>query len=290
MAHNLDMDILRTFVLGVDIGSFAKAGERLGRSPSAISAQLRRLEDQVGQKLVEKAGRGLSPTAAGESLLRYARRILELNDEALATIKGADVEGVVRLGMPQDFAETWLPPVLALFSRSHPKIRFEVKVDRNAPLVDLVTRGLLDLALAWLEEPAGPCVQPVVDLPLAWVGQPDRRPWMSGAEPLALVAFDQPCLFRAAALDALETAGIPWRLTLTSPSLMGLWAAIEAGLGVTLRTPFAVPPALAILDTLPLPTKAVVSLALRYAEPDPPAAVRRLAAILCETIAESASR
>ncbi len=95
---NLDMDVLRTFVMGFELGSFARAADRLGRSQSAISSQLRKLEEQVGHTLVQKSGRGLVLTTAGESLLSYARRLLELNDEALDTVRGSDLEGWVRLG------------------------------------------------------------------------------------------------------------------------------------------------------------------------------------------------
>src|ERR1700722_19005432 len=104
---NLDMDVLRTFVTGFELGSFARAADRLGRSQSAVRTQLGKLEDQVGRPLVQKSGRGLMLTTAGESLLSYARRILDLNDEALDRVRGGAVEGWVRLGLPQDFAETW---------------------------------------------------------------------------------------------------------------------------------------------------------------------------------------
>src|SRR3977135_4655508 len=106
---NLEMDVLRTFVTGFELGSFARAADRLGRSQSAVSTQLRKLEDQVGQPLVRKSGRGLALTTAGESLLSYAKRILELNDDAVDIIRGSDVEGWVRLGLPHDLAGSGLP-------------------------------------------------------------------------------------------------------------------------------------------------------------------------------------
>src|SRR5579864_8778213 len=114
---NLDMDVLRTFAVGMELGSFARAAERLGRSQAAVSAQLKKLEEQTGETLFKKAGRGLALTDAGEALLSYARRMLELNDEAVAAVRGAQIEGWVRLGLPQDFAEAWLPSVLGRFMR-----------------------------------------------------------------------------------------------------------------------------------------------------------------------------
>ena len=109
---NLDMDALRSFVTGFELGNFARAAERLGRSQSAVSTQLRKLEMQAGQPLVQKAGRTLALTAAGEGLFGYAKQLLALNDEAVDRLRGADIEGWARLGLPQDFAESWLPGVL----------------------------------------------------------------------------------------------------------------------------------------------------------------------------------
>ena len=145
---NLDLDVLRTFVVGLDLGSYARAAERLGRSQSAISLQLRKLEEQTGQALLRKQGRGLVPTEAGEVMLAYARRLLDLNDEAVAALKEPLLEGWVRLGLPQDFAEDWLPEVLGQFARAYPGVRVEVRVDRNSMLLEHLGRGELDLALA----------------------------------------------------------------------------------------------------------------------------------------------
>jgi DNA-binding transcriptional LysR family regulator len=285
---NLDMDVLRSFVTGFELGSFAKAAERLGRSQSAISTQLRKLEDQAGQTLVRKSGRGLTLTPAGESLLSYARRILALNDEAVETLRGADFAGWVRLGMPQDFAETWLPAVLGRFARAHPKVRVEVRAERKAGLIDGIMTGDLDLALAWGRGDTTHA-SVVAELPVRWIGLADW-PGVSalGTEPLPLVAFEPPCVFRAAGVAALDEAGIAWRLVFSSPSLAGLWAAVQAGLGVTPRTSIGMPAGLAALDAgrsglPPLPT---MPLMLHLAEAEPAAAVRRLAAILRETIGE----
>ena len=113
MQHtNLDMDSLRSFVTGLEVGSFARAADRLGRSTSAISAQLKKLEEQAGVPLVRKAGRGLVATDAGETMLSYARRLLELNDEAVSAARGIELEGWVRLGLQEDFGETLLPRIL----------------------------------------------------------------------------------------------------------------------------------------------------------------------------------
>lgn len=281
------MDVLRTFVTGFELGSFAKAAERLGRSQSAISTQLRRLEEQAGQKLVCRSGRGLALTTAGESLLSYARRLLELNDEAVESLRGADVEGWARLGLPQDFAEHWLPPVLQRFSRAHPKVRMEVQVDRSASLIDKTRTGELDLALAWGDGSELPHADRIAAFPMRWIG---RRDWPGvaalGGDSLPLAAFSPPCHFRSAAIEALDAAGLPWRLAFTTPSLSGLWAGVEGGLGLTVRSTENIPDTLVILDhrKTGLPALPSTPLALYRTDAEPTGTVRRLAAILIDTL------
>ncbi|ASG19634.1 DNA-binding transcriptional LysR family regulator [Nitrospirillum viridazoti] len=284
---NLDMDVLRTFVTGFELGSFARAAERLGRSQSAISTQLRRLEDQIGRPLVQKSGRGLALTPAGESLLSYAKRLLDLNDEAVDGIRGAEVAGWVRLGLPQDFAETWLPGVLNRFNRAHPKVRVEVQVDRSTPLTEKTVKGELDLALIWGDGRGTPYARQVAELPIAWIGRPDWPGMVAlEGEPLPLAVLPAPCAFRSAAVAALDGAGLPWRLAFTSPSLSGLWAAAEGGLGLTVRTTVTMPRTLSVLDPAAtgLPPLPRVPLALHRAEADPSPAAARLAGILLDTI------
>jgi DNA-binding transcriptional LysR family regulator len=285
---NLDMDVLRTFVTAFELGSFARAAERLGRSQSAVSTQLRKLEEQAGQALVQKSGRGLALTGAGENLLSYARRILELNDEAVDAVRGGDVEGWVRLGMPQDFAESWLPAILGRFSRAHPRVRVEVHADANAVLLEKIARGELDLALAWGTGDDAPHAAQIAELPVAWIGPPGWPGLPGAGEPLALVAFEQPCVFRSAGIAALDAAGIAWRIAFVSSSLAGIWAAAEAGLGITLRTAIAMPNTLAALESAAhgLPALADIALSLHRADTEPNVAVSRLALTLQETIAD----
>src|ERR1700758_378496 len=285
---NLNMDVLRTFVTGLELGSFSKAAQRLGRSQSAISTQLRRLEEQAGKPLFKKAGRGLALTTAGESLLSYAKRILELNDEAIDGLQDGEVEGWVRLGIPQDFAEGWLTGVLGQFARAHPKVRVEVRAEQNVAVIERLVQGELDLALAWGADDKVRAER-LIDLPMVWIGRPD---WMGakclGAEPLPLVAFEPPCVFRSAGIAALDADKISWRLAFTSPSLAGLWAATEAGLGVTLRTAIALPRSLTVLkpSSSGLPALPEVQLTLCRKKRGGAAVVNRLTEILRETIAE----
>src|SRR5476649_226989 len=120
---NFDIAFLRSYVAGVDLGSYARAADKVGRSTSAVSAQLKKLEEQAGTPIFRKNGRGLALTDAGDTMLAYARRLLELNDEAATAIRGPALEGWVRLGLQDDFSESLLPEVLGRFARAHPKVR-----------------------------------------------------------------------------------------------------------------------------------------------------------------------
>jgi DNA-binding transcriptional LysR family regulator len=283
---NLDMDVLRSFVTGTELGSFAKAADRLGRSQSAISLQLKKLEEQVGEALLRKEGRGLGLTSAGEIMLSYARRLLELNDEAVAATRGVAVEGWVRLGLVQDFAESWLPILLGRFSRAHPQIKVDVQVDRGVNLAEAVAKGELDLSLGWGDYPT-PRRKKVAEVPLRWIGTADFA--LKPGEPVPLIAFKHPCTFRTRAIEALDAAGMPWRIAFNSPSLAGLYAAVEAGLGVTPRTAEGLPARLKLLDgTCGLPPMAPpIDLYLHVGEETPPPATEKLREALLETLAHS---
>jgi DNA-binding transcriptional LysR family regulator len=297
-----DPDVLRTFATGIALGSYAKAADRLGRSTSAVSAQLKKLEAQADTPLFRKAGRGLALTDAGETLLAYAHRLLDLNQEAAAALRGADLQGWVRLGLQEDFGETLLPGVLGRFARAHPKVRIEACVARGAELRERLALRQLDLALVW---DAGvhaslPFGETLLNLPLQWLGtaaQGEELPaWarslqvndQSGAwrgEALPLVLLDAPCPLRDIATGALEQAGIPWRHAFTSASLAALWAATAAGLGLTLRTSIGLPGTLRALPVAHgLPKLPRITLSLYRAMAEPEAPVAQLATLLRQAV------
>ena len=279
---NLDMDVLRTLAVAMDLGGFSKAAERLGRSQSAVSLQMRRLEERVGRPLFRREGRGLALTDVGDVVLSYARQILELNDQAVAAARGIAIGGSVRFGVPQDFGDTWLPGVLARFSRAHPSVLIEVRVDRANKLVERIAEGGLDLALMWGNPPVANTVT-VQRLPMVWIGLKGYAVPRGDTVPLAL--FESPCVFRQPGVEALERTHRPWRLAFTSPSLSGLWAAAAAGLGVTVRTPLGLPSPLAVLGkSSGLPKLPQIALSLYTAQPEPPQAVARLREILIEEL------
>ncbi|WNG21841.1 LysR family transcriptional regulator [Cystobacter fuscus] len=291
---NFDLDALRSFSVGMELGSFARAADKLGRSTSAVSAQLKKLEEQAGTPILRKEGRGLGLTDAGEVLLGYARRILELNDEACMAVGGLELEGWVRLGLQEDFCEHLLSDVLGRFARGHPGVRIEAKVARNGELMKQVQTAKLDLALAWHAGGGTPHMEPVGAYPLQWIGPADwpLGPWCERNEPVPLVAFEAPCLVRSMATEALDRAGIPWRIVFTSPSLGGVWAAVAAGLGITVRTRFGMTPSLRILspEECGLPALPELGLAIHRAEAAPTPACRRLLEIIRESVAERDGR
>jgi len=278
-----DLDVMRSFVAGVDLGSFAKASARVGRSTSAVSAQLKRLEEQAGTPLFRKEGRGLALTEAGETLLSYARRLLDLNDEAASAVRNVDLDGLVKIGVQEDFGEILLPHVLGQFARAHPRTKIEARIARNGDLLDRVSTGALDLALVWSSAQESGSGEHVAQLPMKWIGRAEQVEHARARdEPIPLVLFEAPCLFRTTAIAALDRAGLAWRVALTSPSLAGLWAATSAGLGVTVRTELGLPPGMTPLDTnVPFSERLpLLSLVLHCANDGGSMAVDRLAEIV----------
>ena len=286
---NLDIDVLRTFVAGIDLGSYAKAADQLGRSTSAVSAQLKKLEDQIGMPILRKAGRNVALTDAGDTLLAYARRLLALNDETVSALHGAQVAGSVRLGMQEDFGEQLLPDVLGRFARAHPRIRIEAQVARNGTLHQQLQNGELDLALMWDGAKPSPWMDDLARWPMRWIAARNAELPKLNGEPVPLVVFEAPCLMRSAAISALDAANIPWRIAFTSHSLSGIWAAVAAGLGVTVRTPAGLP---AGLYTLPggqagWPALPALGLSLHRATANPAPAVQRLREIVAQALSGS---
>src|SRR3982074_2109996 len=205
----LDLELLRSFVSVVDAGGFTRAGERVHRTQSTVSQQIRRLEDTLGRELLHRNGKQATPTEEGERLLSYARRILALAEEARdGGARPAGGDGVVRLGSPEDFAAYRLAEVLSGFARSRPGLRLDVRCGLSVRLSRDLERGELDLALFKRDagETGGIATWPER---LNWVTSA-RRPIdaRSGSVPLAV--YEQGCLYRNRAIHALEAAHRPW--------------------------------------------------------------------------------
>ncbi|KND55283.1 putative transcriptional regulator lrhA [Candidatus Paraburkholderia kirkii] len=283
-----DLAVLRSFVAGMDLGSFAKAADRVGRSTLAVSAQIRKLEEQAGTALFRKSGRGLALTDAGEVMLGYARRLVELNDEAAVAVRGVDLEGWIRLGLQEDFGEIVLPDVLGRFARAHPKVRIEARVARKTELLERIDTGQLDLAHLGRERRDG---------------RTQRRHDRRAADALDRIGGGALAVrFRRAAAAHRVRPALPLSqrgarprghqmagCAFTSPSLSGLWAAAAAGLGVTVRTTYGLPSTVRALDADESGLSALPSipLALHRASGSASPPVERLASLVMASVREA---
>ncbi|THK37168.1 LysR family transcriptional regulator [Ensifer sp. MPMI2T] len=275
--HAIYPDLLRTFLAFAEGGSLAHAAAAVNRSPSAVTAQMQRLETLIGEPLLAPAGRGRTLTPVGEELVDHARRILDAHRDAWLSLRGARADGRISLGSTQDFADTTLPELLRRFARTHPRVRLDLRIGRSKELTTAFDQGQVDILLAMRQAPATDELL-VLKEEMIWLSADNGLATADAEVPLAVL--DPPCGFRAAAISALEAAGRPFRIAATSPSLSGLRAAVMSGIAVTTRTArFLAPgiePAPAHLD---LPSLPAAEFALRLrAHADKPAA--DLAALL----------
>lgn len=261
-AMNLPTDLLRTFVTVVDRGGFTAAGEALGRSQPAVSLQIRRLEELVGVDLLTRGGRSPQLTDAGRTLCDYARQMLGLNDEVIARLRRRSVAGCVRLGVPNEFADSFLPDILGRFATSYPDVTLEVGCDLSTHLVAALARGRFDVVFGLHASPPAE-TGPSWREELVWVGSPQHQP--QTRQPLPLIVAPEGCVYRRRILDTLGALHRPWRIAYTSPSFGGIKAGVLAGLGVTVLARSAVPDNLRVLGSAEhLPELAQIHVALHY--------------------------
>ncbi len=257
MLRTLDLGILRSFLLIAEGRSFAETADLVGRSPSAVSLHIQKLEEDLGAAVLRRNARGVALTLAGERLLGFARRLLALNDEALLAFRAGE-RRPLRVGTTQDIAETILPELLRRFALEHPEVELTLRIDRSAAVIEAVQGGTLDAGIA-LHRPEPANLGTLAEERMLWIGA--RGVACPAGRPVPLALFEPPCSFRTAALDALAGAGRAARIAVTSPSLAGLRAAVEAGVGLTVRTRHSVGGPLladvgAALDLPALPTAA----------------------------------
>lgn len=230
MSFHIDTVQLQSFIAIADTGSFSQAAERVFKSQSALSLQIKSLEKELGCSLFKREPRRVTLTHEGEVFLGYARRMMVLHWEAYSRLKEPDVEGEIRLGTPEDFATHYLPSVLSSFRQHHPRVMLSVACDLTMNLISGFHRGEFDLILV-KRDPAGITGgMQVWREPLVWVGSDN---FVLEEEPLSLVLSPHPCIYRARALAALDRAKRPWHISYTSPSLAGTTAAVKAGLGIS---------------------------------------------------------
>jgi DNA-binding transcriptional LysR family regulator len=275
----MDIGLLRSFVSVVDAGGFTRAGERVHRTQSTVSQQIKRLEDMVGRPLLERNGKQATLTEEGERLISYARRILALEQEARDVVARPVVDGVVRLGIPEDFAAYRLPELLYDFKRARPTLRLDVRCGLSATLQRALDAGELDLALVKRE--AGQ--------PGAVAAWPERLQWVTSREhpvdldqdPVPLAVAEQGCLYRNQLIHALDAAGRAWHVAYTSPNLHGIQAAVSAGLGVSILSDMGILPEHRVITHGQFRPIIKTELALIAADNASPA-VRRLADLLVD--------
>jgi DNA-binding transcriptional LysR family regulator len=237
MPFFVDTMQLKSFVAIAETGTFGQAAATVNRTQSALSLQIKKLEEQLGCELFDRTNRRVALTPQGEIFLGYAKRIIQLQWEAFSRLKEPDVQGEIRFGTPEDFATHYLPDVLATFRQHHPRAQLNVACDLTLNLIDGFQRGDYDVILVKRDPQRVKGGTKVWREPLVWAAADGYQP----EERLSLVLSPKPCIYRARALAALDRAKRSWHISYTSPSLAGTLAAVKAGLGITVLPAHMVP-------------------------------------------------
>ncbi|WP_208636776.1 LysR family transcriptional regulator [Caballeronia ptereochthonis] len=262
LSLSLEIDLLRSFAVIAEVRALSRAAERIGRTQSALSQQMKRLEEIVDQPLFRRTGRGVVLTNPGERLLVHAQRILRLHDEAMADLCGKGLSGNIRFGCPDDYAAVFLPSLLRQFSSRHPHALVEVVCGPTPRLLEQLDMRALDLAMISLPE-AAPNVDVIRREQLVWIGYPGMD--AAHFDPLPLALSDPDTLDHTAACDVLKRAGRAYRIAYASSSLAGLTALVRSGQAFAVITRTAVPPDLCVLDADPeLPALPSVGISLKF--------------------------
>lgn len=236
---NIPTELLRTFVTVVNMGNFTRAGEVVGRTQSAVSLQIRRLEELLDGQLFVRGTHRVRLTDQGTTLFGYAKRILALNDEAISCLSPPAIAGCIRLGAPYEYTASLLPVILGKFAQSHPSVTLEVTCDLSKNLLARMEKDEFDLVIALHDDPDDTSGSKILTEPMVWVTSPDHA--RHEQRPLPLVVAPQPCIYRSRVLQTLSRLELPWRIAYTSSSYSGITAAVCAGLGVTVLTGSTVP-------------------------------------------------
>lgn len=287
MPRNLDLTALRSFVAIADAGGVTRASGFLNLTQSAVSMQIKRLEDMLGVEVLDRSGRQVSLTAAGELLLGYARKMLALNDEAMGRLTRDPHEGEVVLGVPHDIVYPVIPQVLQHFARAYPKMKVTLISSFTRVLKAQFGRGECDIILT-TENGTDPQGETLAELSLVWVGAPGGIAWKG--RPLKL-AFEHNCIFRQGVQAALDKAGIPWQMAVESDSTRTIEASVSADLAVHTVLAGSEPP---YVDRIShggaLPELQRMKVNLYVAEPTHSVAVQELAALIRRAYASHSAR
>lgn len=229
MPRNLDITALRSFVAVADTGGVTRAAGVLNLTQSAVSMQLKRLEEALGVGLIDRSARSVGLTSEGESLLSYARRIVETNDEAIARLSSQEFEGEIVLGVPHDIVYPAIPHVLRHFAAEYPRMKVQLLSSYTRRLKSLFDDGKCDLIMT-TEDHLDAGGETLAEQPLVWIGARGGNAWRE--RPVRL-AFEQHCVFRRRAQDALDQTGHPWELGVESGSVRTIEASVAADLAIT---------------------------------------------------------
>ena len=238
MIRNLDLTALRSFVAVSDAGGVTRAAGILNLTQSAVSMQLKRLEEALDVSLLDRSSRTIALTPAGEQLLGYARSMLKINDEALTRLTATEFEGELRLGVPHDIIYPTIPAVLKRFAADFPRMQVKLISAPTRKLLGMFGRGEVDLILT-TEETCGPGGKVLVELPLLWIGALEGVAWRK--QPLP-VAFCKNCIFRSGVLQALNENGVNWMMAVDSELDNAVEAAVSADLAVHVALKGNLPP------------------------------------------------
>ncbi|MFD2261934.1 LysR substrate-binding domain-containing protein [Lacibacterium aquatile] len=266
IAPPLDLDLLRSFVLVAEEGGIARAAVRVGRTQSAVSMQMQRLEDVIGRPILKRVGRATGLTPTGETLLGHARRLLRAQEDAWRELTAPELTGSLRLGTPDDYALTLLPPLLARFGEEHPAVDLQITCEPSQRLVPKVAAGDLDLAVVTCE--MGSSIRGLRREPIIWVASPNFQPELRRPLPVAL--YKAGCISRDRALKALDGTGVEYREAYASDSMIGLLTAVRAGLAIAAMPACAAPPDLrkpGVVEGLPSLGHLEIGLAVGASEP-----------------------
>jgi DNA-binding transcriptional LysR family regulator len=228
MPRNLDMTSLRSFVAVADSGGVTKAAGYLHLTQSAVSMQLKRLEESLDVSLLDRSNRSVSLTAQGEQLLSYARRMLALNDEVYTRLTAKEYEGEIVLGVPHDIIYPYIPPILRAFAADFPRVRMRMVSAPTTRLREMFGRGECDAILTTEEHP-GPGGEALVTLPLVWIGAVGGTAWKQRPLP---VAFCKNCIFRSGVLKRLDDAEFDWDMVVDSDLDNAVEAVVSADLAI----------------------------------------------------------
>ena len=239
----LQTDWLRCFVAAVDAGSLSSAAPEIHRSQSAVSMQIKKLESAVGCPLLLRHPRQLQLTHEGQLLLGYARRILDLHGEAQAALQGEALTGLVRVGVPDDYASKYMTPALKRFAPRHGGVEIQLDCEQSTSLIPRVARGDLDLALVSRDHARRGTL--LFHEPMVWVGSPQFDVWQRN--PLPVAVYEEASPGRRSAIHSLSLQGRPYKVVYNSASLAGQIAAVESGLAVAALTQCSAPPHLQVL-------------------------------------------